>query len=106
MQLEVVGKLRSVPQSECEKPPNTIPKRFCAATDPTPQPVWDLGSPLLCKEKHLVGMASYWSYDTVEQKNDGTHLPRVYSHMVEFKQWVDTMGEGESNVHDNQHPDC
>ena len=60
----------------------------------------DLGSPLLCNNTHLVGLASYTKFGS------GARTPYVYSDVHKFKGWIESRGKGKSRVEMCDDDDC
>jgi len=99
-EVEVLPRLTIVQRDRCRSLLDGLPEgAVCALSDPAAIVVWDHGSPLLCDDKILVGLASY-------TKNTAGHYPCIYTHVVDYKDWIDTRGKGASRVEENTQERC
>ncbi|CAD7702192.1 unnamed protein product [Ostreobium quekettii] len=96
--LVAIPKLKHVEKGECVKalkdkgvPNGTV----CAVPEFRAVAEWDLGSPLLCQDEHLIGLVSY------AQPQPNVHVPYVYTHVSEYENWINTLGKDASTVRDN-----
>ncbi|CAD7705366.1 unnamed protein product [Ostreobium quekettii] len=99
-EVEVLPRLTIVQRNRCRSLLDGLPEgAVCALSDPAANVVWDHGSPLLCDDNVLVGLASY-------TKNTAGHYPCIYTHVVDYRDWIDSRGEGASRVEYNPQEDC
>ncbi|CAD7699749.1 unnamed protein product [Ostreobium quekettii] len=104
-ELQAVPNLEWVDKAQCRKalghgtPSGTVcskyPNRATIAE-------WDLGSPILCNDEELVGLASY------EQMRVSRDVPYVYTHISEYRHWIESLGEKASvdETNDEARPEC
>ncbi|CAD7699748.1 unnamed protein product [Ostreobium quekettii] len=100
IQLQAVPNLEVVPAKQCSIAMNhDIPKRAICTVSTARAAIseWDPGSPILCNDKKLIGIASY------EQMPNSKYLPYVYTHVAEHWDWIQSLGAGASiDVPDNR----
>eukprot|EP00803_Ostreobium_quekettii_P005613 evm.model.scf_375EXC.3 EVM.evm.TU.scf_375EXC.3 scf_375EXC:32149-50201(+) len=94
-------KLKHVERGDCVKAlkDKAVPNgAVCAVGEVRAVASWDLGSPLLCQGEQLIGLESY------AQSQPNVYMPYVYTHVIEYENWINTLGKDASRVLDN--PDC
>eukprot|EP00803_Ostreobium_quekettii_P009073 evm.model.scf_3529.1 EVM.evm.TU.scf_3529.1 scf_3529:1217-2541(+) len=101
LKLQALPHLQRVPPSSCEDKMGSMPGRFCVITNISANPVWDLGSPLLCNDKTLVGLSTYKHPDMHHQR-----WPVVYSNAIDLFDWVKGIPNGNPRVVKNPEEEC
>lgn len=100
LRLEMLRGLNNKEEGECAKIFESWPRNvICAASTPNANIAWDGGSPLLCDDKFVLGIASFTG-------RKGTFRPYVYTRLIEYRDWIDKRGDGNSVVEWNTDEEC
>jgi len=101
--LQAVPKLEWVDKKLCsEKMKHEIPKGAVCSLSSARAAIaeWDSGSPILCNDEKLIGLASY------EQMPISKYIPYVYTHVSEYWDWIQSLGAGASIDVTSDRPEC